>query len=115
MRTVLVVDDDEGFAGAVDHALEGEYRVLVARDGTQALAILRGIRANAIVLDLRMPGMDGPAFLERLRATGRQVPVIVSSAGRGLAGKARALGADEHLRKPYPLARLRAILARLLG
>jgi PAS domain S-box-containing protein len=91
---VLVCDDDGAIAAVARAVLEREgYRVAIAGSGEEALEVTRSCTPAAILLDLRMPGMDGAATLAALRARPetRQVPVLIfsafsrSEAGAGIA------------------------------
>lgn len=97
-----------------DHDLDGKLfailleaagcEVRVARDAVTAWAASRSVRPNAILLDLRLPGMDGIAFAQRVRkdARLRDVRIVATSAYGGvlLETQARAAGCDDFLRKP---------------
>ena len=83
--TVLVVDDDEDIRDTLREVLERRrHHVLLAHDGVDALACLRGVQVDAIVLDLAMPGMDGWRFLDHRQEDPRltSIPVIVVTAYR---------------------------------
>ena len=67
--TLLVVDDEEGILEAVSLTLASEGRVLVARNGREALALLATEDVALILTDQRMPGMTGVELLERARET----------------------------------------------
>jgi CheY-like chemotaxis protein len=106
---VLVVDDDRDMRDTVAAVLETEgYRVSCAADGAQALAMMRGDRPEAIVLDLSMPVMSGWELLEAVheRRELREVPVLVLSALSAPAGV-------PHLDKPVSLDELLATLDRM--
>src|SRR5258708_686277 len=79
---VLVVDDDKGIREFISMALTDEgYEVITANDGVLALDIIAKQRLNLILLDMRMPNMDGHAFLHSYRQkSGDRPPVIVLSA-----------------------------------
>jgi len=83
---ILLIDDDAGFRDAVARLLEANgYTTVAAGDGEQALRLLRSGTAPALILlDLRMPVMDGAAFrTEQVRDPGlRVIPVLVVSADR---------------------------------
>ncbi len=107
---VLLVDDDRNMRVTVAAALETEgYRVQVAENGAQALALMHGRRPEAILLDLSMPVMSGWELLEAVHEARelREIPVVVLSAMRAPAGV-------EHLDKPVSLDDLLATLDRLL-
>ena len=117
MPAVLIVDDDaalrEGIAetlGDLGHTAEQ------AADGAAALARLAQGGIDAVLLDLRMPGMDGMEVLRRLHATPGAPPVAVLTAVPTAANtiEAMRLGAVDHLAKPVGRADLAALLARML-
>lgn len=73
---VLIIDDDEHVVSTFETWLRTEgYEVRTACDGEAGLAQVHG--ADAILVDARMPGLDGLGFLERLRAGGGRVPVAI--------------------------------------
>ena len=87
IRTVpraLVVDDDEGIRNVVDIALNlvGGFEVTEASNGEQALALISDRNFDVVVLDVMMPGLDGPSTLKRIRQTlhGADVPVVFLTA-----------------------------------
>ena len=81
---VLVVDDDEAVRGAMVHLLaqEPDLGVISAESAARALQVLRGIRVDAVVVDLAMPGMNGLDFVAALRGqpATSTVPVVVVTA-----------------------------------
>jgi DNA-binding response OmpR family regulator len=117
-QTILVVDDEEAIAEAVRARLENEgYRVLVAHDGPQALAVAAEEHPQLVVLDLMLPGMDGLEVCSELQRD-RWVPVLMLTARTEESDKIAgfAVGADDYLTKPFSLrelaVRVRAILRR---
>ncbi|HEU5317678.1 MAG TPA: response regulator [Chloroflexota bacterium] len=125
LGTVLVVDDEPQIVAFVRLALEDEgYAVATASDGTEALVALdamaeRSAWPHLILVDLRMPGMDGKTFVrtyrERAAAMGTPpAPVIVFTASRVPAEDAAALGAEGVLRKPFQVDALLDAVARFL-
>ena len=82
-RRVLIVDDEEGFRDGVADLLHMEgYAVSVARNAVEAVPMLPDFRPDVILLDLRMPLLDGEAFLRGIRGlpASRDVPVVLISA-----------------------------------
>ena len=117
---VLVIEDDAASRQAITEALrESRHTVFEAADGAAGLAIALKEPLDAVVLDLKLPRMDGIELLSKLRAA-KQVPVIVVSARRTTDDRVEALelGADDYLTKPFAirelLARLRAVVRRSL-
>lgn len=108
--TVLVVDDDGDLLDVVRSVIEEEgYRVLTARDGKQAFEILGDHETPCLILlDLRMPGMDGPEFRRRQLADPRLagIPVVGFSGLSNGDGEARLVALSSYLRKPVHLHQL---------
>jgi two-component system, OmpR family, response regulator MprA len=117
--SVLVVDDEPAVRQALQRALTFEgYDVRVAADGHAALDLLLTDTADAILLDVAMPGIDGLEVCRRLRAAGDRTPILMLTARHATADRVAGLdaGADDYLVKPFALeellARLRALLRR---
>jgi two-component system response regulator PrrA len=117
MHRILVVDDDPAILRALrlGLALEG-FEVETAESGGAALALAE--KADAIVLDVSMPGTSGIEVCGTLRARGSEVPILMLSALDEVADRVAGLtaGADDYLVKPFDLTelvlRLRALLRR---
>lgn len=110
---VLVVDDDAPFLGMLVAALEDDgHTVTTASDGRAALVKTSHMAPDAIVLDVRMPGMDGPAFARAYsRGRGPRAPIVVIS---GYAGaRTEVDSAVAYLSKPFDIDRLLALLREL--
>ncbi len=111
---VLVVDDDEGILGFIREILTDEgYEVVEAIDGAEALDRARRQRPDLILLDMRMPAMDGWEFAEAYRsAPGPHAPIIVMTAARDAADIAADIHAQGYLAKPFTLDRLLSVVER---
>jgi CheY-like chemotaxis protein len=120
-RRILVVDDDEDIREVAQMSLEvvGGWRVTTAADGQQALDQARRDQPDAIVMDVMMPGMDGPTAAVALRAdpatTG--IPVVLLTASVQAAERAALaeLPVAGVLGKPFDPMLLPAELSALLG
>ena len=116
-RRVLIVDDEEGFRDGVADLLGMEgYDVSVARDAVEAVRVLPVIRPEVILLDLRMPHLDGEAFLRGMMGlpASSRVPVVLISAKEDLAQVASRTGAAGYLSKPFEAPQLLSLLEKLL-
>jgi two-component system response regulator MprA len=117
---ILVVDDERAVRESLRRALELEgYHVDLAEDGEEALARLGGSeedQADAVILDVLMPGIDGLEVCRRLRADQNAVPVLMLTARAEVDSRVAGLdaGADDYLPKPFALAELLARLRALL-
>ena len=83
MRTpkILVVEDDESLSTVLKDALERQgYEVESVADGRLALERAKERRYSLVVLDLMLPGLDGTEVCRRLRAAGREVPILMLTA-----------------------------------
>jgi two-component system, OmpR family, response regulator MprA len=117
---ILVVDDEAAVREALRRALTLEgYSVELAADGSEALHRLSAEGgADAVVLDVLMPGVDGLEVCRRIRSAGNHVPVLMLTARDEVSDRVAGLdaGADDYLVKPFALeellARLRALLRR---
>ena len=116
-RTILVVDDDAALRRAVATTIvDLGHRAAEAADGEDAVPWLSRHRADAVLLDLRMPGMGGMETLRRIKALPDAPPVAVITAvptGENTI-EAMRLGAVDHLAKPVGRAGLAALLERML-
>ncbi len=116
--TIALVDDDRNILESVSIALEGEgFQVRTYNDGAEALRGFAANPADLIVMDIKMPRMDGMEALGKLRRTS-QVPVIFLTSKDDEIDEVLALklGADDYIRKPFSqrllIERIRAILRR---
>jgi len=120
--TLLIADDDPVTLETLSACLQPEgFRTLLARDGTEALALWQKHKPDLLCLDIMMPGMDGYEVCRRVRAEDAQVPLLFISAKSeeidvvvGL-----RLGADDFVRKPFGkhelIARIQSALRRTQG
>jgi CheY-like chemotaxis protein len=99
---VLVVDDEPGIRETVTAMLEIEgYDVAEAKDGADALAQVEARQPDVILLDMRMPVLDGWAFAAELRARGLAIPIVVMTAARDAARWAGEIAATAFVAKPF--------------
>ena len=119
MPHILVVDDEPAVRRALERALRlDNYEVELAVDGEEALDRLAEQPADAVILDVMMPGVDGLEVCRRMRAGGDKTPVLMLTARDAIDDRVLGLdvGADDYLVKPFALrelqARLRALLRR---
>lgn len=120
-RRVLVVDDDDAIREVAQMALEivGGFEVLAASSGSEALTIAVDEMPDAVLLDVMMPGMDGPTLLSHLRRTPetQHIPVIFLTA-KIQAGDRRdwdSLDISGIIAKPFDPMKLPGDISRLLG
>jgi two-component system response regulator MprA len=113
---VLVLDDDRAFLDMLRAALVEEgHAVVTATDGNAGLDLAHRSPPDVILLDVRMPGMDGPAFARAYaRRPGPHAPIVVLS-GASPAAAARVENVAAVLAKPFELDRLMGVLREVSG
>ena len=113
---ILVVDDDAGVRESFRLILEDHYDVLDVADGPQALDTLRSSQVDLVLLDIRLPDMDGIEVLERMKAIDDGVEVILVTAVKTVrtAVAAMKLGAFDYLTKPFEEDELLQLVRRAL-
>lgn len=115
-ETVLVVDDDTSILDTVSAILTGEgYDVVSATSGEEALDAVARKRPAVILLDMRMPVMDGWAVARALRSQGISVPIVVMTAAESAKRWADEVGAEGYLAKPFGLDELLTVVQRFRG
>ena len=101
-RPILVVDDDRDIRRLEREVLAAEgFRVVEASNGEEALLAMRRDPPACVVLDVQMPGVDGPAFAHKLRTQLRRVPLIILTAAEDPRREADRCNAEAYLRKPF--------------
>ena len=112
---LLLVEDDPRLGPLILEVLSEAYDVTLVPDGVEGLAAALHGPHDLIVLDRRLPGVDGRELLRRVRAAGRRTPILVLSALGSIEDRVDGLdsGANDYLVKPFDigelLARLRAL------
>jgi len=115
----VVVDDEASLTDLLTMALRYEgWEVRSASDGATAIALIRDFRPDVVVLDVMLPDIDGLGVLHRLRADGRDTPILFLTAKDSLDDRIQGLtaGGDDYVTKPFSLeelvARLRGLIRR---
>ncbi len=108
---LLLIEDDTETADHIVHALAvNGHAVETVQDGALGLALARTGDHAALIVDRMLPGLDGLSLVKRLRAEGRQTPVLMLTTMSGLDDRVEGLegGADDYLVKPFALSELLA-------
>ncbi len=114
---VLVVEDDPDLLALMEMILvDAGHRVFTAPEGAAALARVAEEMPGVILLDMRMPGMNGWEFAREFRARhGRGCPIVVVTAAENARQRAEEIGADGWLAKPFDLHDVIAEVERHVG
>ena len=116
---LLVVEDDKKIASFVVNGLkQSGYAVDHSADGESALVLAENTPYDAAIVDLMLPKLDGLSLIQRLRAQGQRLPVLILSAKASVDDRVKGLqaGSDDYLTKPFAfselLARVQALIRR---
>lgn len=121
MKRVLIVDDEAQMRGLLEDLLEGDYQVLTASNGDEALQLLERDGAELIITDLVMPKMNGIDLVMAVRKQYPALKIIAISGGGGITGRfdylpvANLVGAARVIRKPFELAEMRTAVREVLA
>jgi len=113
---ILVADDEVGILEAFEAVLGKEYDLLFAQNGDRVLEILKRQNVNLVLLDIRMPGMDGIEVLRRIRESNDNTDVIIVTAVKSIktAVDAIKLGAFDYVTKPLDIHEILALITRVM-
>jgi DNA-binding response OmpR family regulator len=113
-RPILVVDDDPSIRQTVRDILDLEgYAVETAADGREALTAVERREPSLVLLDMRMPELDGWGFARAIRERGIQLPILVMTAAENARSWADEIAADGYVAKPFELEELLAAVERI--
>ena len=115
--SILVVDDEEKTRRILKLNLQDEYKVLLAEDGQQALAILQHEPIHLVLTDLRMPVMSGLELMEKIREMNLHIPVIIITAFGSIENAVEAMkqGAYDYILKPIKIDELELTIKKSLN
>ncbi|HLX11361.1 MAG TPA: response regulator [Bacteroidota bacterium] len=117
-RSILVVDDEEALRTVLSSELASEgYVVDTASDGDEAITTLTGKTFDLVLLDIKMPRVDGFEVLKFIKKNSPVVKVIMLTAFADLknAIESKKLGAEDFISKPYDLVDLLTTIERVLS
>lgn len=117
---ILIVEDERNIADSLKQGLaENGFNTQVAYDGLSGLALFRQGNFNLLILDIKLPGMNGYELCKTIRAIDARVPVVMLTAMNSVEEKLEGfeMGADDYISKPFDfrelLVRVRALLKRI--
>ena len=117
MKRILVVEDNEVVQDILRQFFGPRYSVQVASNASQALSIIVRGAPDVVLMDIKMPGLDGISFLKSLREMGVSVPIFIMTGYDSLQVAQDALnaGANGYLPKPFDLLHLDRLVADACG
>ena len=118
-KIVLADDEEDVLTITKTRLIQQGYEVIIARDGEEALALIRQHRPHLAVLDIRMPKLEGTEICQRMKHDRqlKSIPVLLISASSGalMPSEVAASGADDALRKPFETVEFFQKVRRLIG
>ncbi len=115
-RTILIAEDEEKMRRILEVNLRDRYRVLLAKDGEEALSIFKENDVNLLLTDMRMPQKDGLSLLHEVKRAHPEVPVILITAYGTIESAVNAMkeGAMDYLLKPIKMEEVELVIERAL-
>ena len=117
-KTILIVDDEKDLCTVLSDSLsQDRYRVVTAFNGKTALQLAKKEKPDLMLLDIKMPGMDGIEVLKKIKKMRKEIAVIMFTAFGTLetAREAMKLGAYDYVTKPVDLFLLKSLVKEVLG
>ncbi len=115
-RTILIAEDEEKMRRILEVNLQDQYRVLLAKDGEEALRLFKENEIHVLVTDLKMPGRDGLSLLHEVKRLSPEIPVILITAYGTIESAVHAMkeGATDYLLKPIQMEEVELVVQRAL-
>lgn len=116
-ENILIVDDEYSVRQAIKLIFEEEYDVYEAKDGEEALKIVKEGKIDLVLLDIKMPGISGMKVLEEIDRIDKDIEIIMVTATKDVdtAVKSLKMGAENYITKPFEMDDLKLMVKRLLG
>ena len=117
-KSILIVDDEKDFCTVLSDSLsQDRYRVFTAFNGKMALQLAKKEKPDLMLLDIKMPGMDGIEVLRKIKKMKKEIVVIMFTGYGTLetAREAMKLGAYDYVTKPVDLFLLKSLVEEVLG
>ena len=117
MKRILIVDDNNVVQDVLQEFFRERYQVQLAPNASQALSLIVRQAPDLVLLDVKMPGLDGLSLLKSLRETGVSMPIFLMTGYDSLQVAQEALtnGANAYLPKPFDLLHLDRLITEAIG
>jgi two-component system NtrC family response regulator len=115
-RTILIAEDEEKMRRVLEVNLQDRYRVLLAKDGAEALRLFKENEVNLLLTDMKMPEKDGLTLLHDVKRVRPEIPVILITAYGTIESAVNAMkeGATDYLLKPIKMEEVELVIDRAL-
>jgi two-component system NtrC family response regulator len=113
-RTILIAEDEEKMRRVLEVNLQDQYRVLLAKDGEEAIRLFKENEINLVLTDMRMPERDGISLLHEVKRLRPEIPVILITAYGTIESAVNAMkeGAMDYLLKPVKMEEMGLVIER---
>ena len=113
---VLIVDDEPNIHYSFQKILGKDYDIVSAYSAADGIALLRSKSLDAVVMDIKMPGMDGLEALQKMREIDKQIPIVMMTAFGSVDTAVEAMkhGAFQYVQKPFDIEQLKGLLNKAL-
>lgn len=116
MKTILIIEDEKSIRQLYQEELEEEgYRVILASDGIDGIHKLRTENVDVVVLDIKMPNIDGRMTFRQIKEIKKDLPVIVNTAYDKYRSDFEQLKADAYVVKSFDLNELKETIKKIIG
>jgi len=117
MQTILIVDDDKSIRYSLKRMMEGNYSVLTAQNGEDALNQVKEEPPDLIIMDIKMPGRSGIEVLKEIKSIDPKSLVIIMTAygTTETAIEAMKYGAFDYILKPFPIPRMKGLVEKAIS
>ena len=113
MLKLLTIDDEQGICHFIKTFFEDRgYTIFSATSGKEGLEIVQREKPQIVFLDIKMPGMDGFEVLTKIKRFDKKIKVVMLTIIENEKEKAKYLGADDYIVKPFSLDRLEEIVVK---
>jgi nitrogen regulation protein NR(I) len=117
MQTVLIVDDDKSIRYSLKRMMEGNFSILTAQNGEEALNQFKGTSPDLVIMDIKMPGRNGIDVLKEIKSIDPKSLVIIMTAygTTETAIEAMKYGAFDYILKPFPIPQMKGLIEKALS
>lgn len=118
MKKILIVDDQQGIRLLLNEIFKKEgYETYLAANGLEAIHFIENIVMDCVLLDMKIPGMNGIEILQRMQELGRKMPIIMMTAYGEvkLVEQAKSLGATHYFTKPFDIFEMKNTVNKLFA
>ena len=116
MKTILIIEDEKSIRQLYQEELEEEgYKVILASDGIDGIHKLRNEKVDIVILDIKMPNIDGRMAFRQIKKIKKDMPVIINTAYDKYRSDFEELKADAYVVKSFDLNELKETIKKIIG